>query len=321
MQFALGQQTQNGSPYSQIHGLENNYPVINGGEIKEDYYEKYQGKVYCCTVEGDGIVYVSKNDYPVWCGQSRAGQKGTLGIALPNVDMPHTKYGLRPDIIMNPCAVPSRMTIGQLVECLFGKVGALEGRNVDSTAFEPYDIEGMKKYLEKLGYQKDGEEYLYNGMTGRKMQTMIFIGPTYYQRLKHMTADKIHARARGPATTLTRQAPDGRAREGGLRLGTMERDAVIAHGMALFLKERLMDVSDAYSTYVCGICGLFARRKDNKNNKRIPSKNDVYYCPSCDNNHHDIHKIMIPYAFKLMVQELMAMTIAPRIRVQKELEV
>jgi DNA-directed RNA polymerase II subunit RPB2 len=111
------------------------------------------------------------------------------------------------------------------------------------------------------------------------------------------------------------------ARDGGLRLGTMERDAVIAHGMAKFLKERLMDVSDAYSTYVCGKCGLFARRKEKNKNKRIPTKTDVFYCPSCDNNTNDIHKIMIPYAFKLMVQELMAMTIAPRIRVQKELQI
>jgi DNA-directed RNA polymerase II subunit RPB2 len=168
-----------------------NNPIVNKTK-KQDYYEKYKGKVYCCTVKGDGVIYVSKNDCPVWCGNSRHGQKGTLGISLPNVDMPHTKYGLRPDIIMNPCAVPSRMTVGQLVECLFGKVGAIKGRNVDGTAFEPYDIESMKNELESLGYEKNSEEYLYNGMTGRMMKTAIFIGPTYYQRLKHMTSDKIH---------------------------------------------------------------------------------------------------------------------------------
>lgn len=168
-----------------------NNPIVNK-TVKHDSYENYKGKVYCCTVKGDGVIYVSKNDYPVWCGNSRHGQKGTLGIALPNVDMPHTKYGMRPDIIMNPCAVPSRMTVGQLVECLFGKVGAIKGRNVDGTAFESYDIESMKEELKKLGYEENCEEYLYNGMTGRMMKTKIFFGPTYYQRLKHMTSDKIH---------------------------------------------------------------------------------------------------------------------------------
>jgi DNA-directed RNA polymerase II subunit RPB2 len=299
-----------------INTEQGNY-VVNDTEI-HDKIIPYKGKVYCCTVEGDGVIYVCKNEYPVWCGNSRHGQKGTIGILLDNTDMPHTKSGIRPDIIMNPCAVPSRMTVGQLIECLFGKVGSLKGHNVDGTAFESFDIEVMKNELEKLGYERNGEEYLYNGMTGKKMKTMIFIGPTYYQRLKHMTADKMHARARGPSTTLTRQAPDGRSRDGGLRLGTMERDAVISHGMARFLKERLMDVSDIYSTYVCGMCGLFARRLKTTRSTREPKDNDIYYCHSCK-NYHDIHKVIIPYAFKLMVQELLAMNIAPRIRIQKEL--
>jgi DNA-directed RNA polymerase II subunit RPB2 len=212
------------------------------------------------------------------------------------------------------------MTIGQLIECIIGKEGALKGMNVDGTAFEEYDIESVKDMLEKNGYHREGLEYLYNGMTGKRILHMIFIGPTFYQRLKHMVLDKIHARSRGPTTILTRQAPEGRAREGGLRLGEMERDALVAHGMAKLLKEKLMDCSDAYSTYVCGQCGLFARREESRHNQDRPGPEDVYYCHKCK-NYNDIHKIMIPYAFKLMIQELMAMCIAPRIRVQKNLRV
>jgi len=249
---------------------------------------------------------------------TRHGQKGTIGITLDGIDMPFTKHGIRPDIIMNPNAIPSRMTIGQLWECLFGKVGALNGMNMDGTAFEDYDIESVKDKLEQMGYNREGTEYLYNGMTGSRMKHMIFIGPTYYQRLKHMVIDRIHSRARGPTTALTRQPPEGRARAGGGRLGEMERDAIIAHGIAKFLKERLIDCSDAYSTYVCGECGLFARREESRYNRDRPQPTDVYFCPMCK-NYNDIHKIVIPYAFKLMIQELMAMCIAPRIRVQKSI--
>ena len=294
-----------------------NNPLVNKSK-KLDKIVNYTGDVYCCSVMGDGVIYVRHNGYPVWCGNSRHGQKGTIGITMEGIDMPFTKHGLRPDIIMNPNAIPSRMTIGQLCECLFGKVGALNGMNMDSTAFEDYDIESVKDVLEQMGYHREGTEYLYNGMNGAKLKHMIFIGPTYYQRLKHMVIDKIHSRARGPTTALTRQAPEGRARDGGLRLGEMERDALIAHGMAKFLKERLMECSDAYCTYVCGICGLFARREDSRYNRDRPEPTDVYYCPMCK-NYNDIHKVMIPYAFKLMIQELMAMCIAPRIIIQKQI--
>jgi DNA-directed RNA polymerase II subunit RPB2 len=249
---------------------------------------------------------------------SRHGQKGTIGITLEGIDMPFTKHGIRPDIIMSPNAIPSRMTIAQLLECLLGKVGALNGMNMDGTAFEDYDVESVKDDLEKLGYHREGTEYLYNGMTGAKMKHMIFIGPTYYQRLKHMVVDKLHSRARGPNTSLTRQPPEGRARDGGGRFGEMEQQAIVAHGMAKFLKERLIDCSDAYSTYVCGQCGLFARREESRYNKYRPQPTDVYYCPMCK-NYNDIHKVMIPYAFKLMIQELLAMCIAPRIRIQKQI--
>jgi DNA-directed RNA polymerase beta subunit/intein/homing endonuclease len=244
---------------------------------------------------------------------SRHGQKGTIGILLDDTDMPFNKHGVRPDIILNPNAVPSRMTIGQLLESLVGKVAALQGMDADGTAFEEHDIEFVKNKLEELGYERNGYEELYNGMTGEKMKVQIFMGPTFYQRLKHLVEDKIHSRSRGPKTSLTRQAPEGRARDGGLRLGEMERDALLAHGLAKFIKEKLLDNSDAYTTYVCDKCGLFARRFDRKENKIYSTDGDVYYCPSCK-NYNDISKIKIPYAFKLFAHEMMAMCIAPRIR-------
>lgn len=247
---------------------------------------------------------------------SRHGHKATIGIILPTQDMPFTKNGIRPDIIINPTGLVNRMNIGQLWECLTGKVGALQGENVDGTPFENYDLDNVKDMLEEFGYQRNGEEYLYNGMTGKKMKHMLFIGPTFYQRLKHMVHDKIHSRARGLTLNLTRQAPEGRSRDGGGRLGEMERDALIAHGIALFLKERLMECADAYSTYICGKCGLFARREESRMNESYPTANDIQFCQLCD-NYTDIHKVVIPYAFKLMIQELMAMCIVPRIRVHK----
>ncbi len=138
------------------------------------------------------------------------GQKGTMGITLRQSDMMFSESGVQPDIIMNPAAIPSRMTLGQLIECLVGKVAALEGQEIDGTPFCQFNLDEIKGRLKALGYEQNGYEYMYNGMTGRKMKNMIFIGPTYYQRLKHMVADKIHSRARGPQTILTRQAPEGR---------------------------------------------------------------------------------------------------------------
>jgi DNA-directed RNA polymerase II subunit RPB2 len=423
---------------------------------------------------------------------SRHGQKGTMGIGLPNIDMPFTKHGIRPDIIMNTHAIPSRMTVAQLWECVFGKVGAINGMNMDGTSFEKYDLEAVEDMLEQAGYDRHGTETLYNGMTGQKIQAKIFIGPVFYQRLRHMTQDKMHcltsehevlteqgwkpietitttdkfkimhnneevyvnplvihkyeaedrklirlsysdgkimqcitdehrvyiselndnniweefklvhmadiikcdidmrvateqepidylkftfgtlknirmlagngeiidgpihyrltteyapvycltldggkfvvrhqenknegvwtgnSRARGPVTILTHQAPEGRSKDGGLRLGEMERDALIAHGTAKFLKERTMECSDAYTTFVCGICGMFARREDSRHNEPTPSSQDIYYCPVCD-NHNDIHAISLPYACKLLFQEMIAMIVAPRIVVQKHI--
>lgn len=234
---------------------------------------------------------------------SRHGQKGTVGITYRSEDMPFTAEGLTPDIIINPHAIPSRMTIGHLVECLLGKVSALTGDEGDATPFTDVTVEAISQALAACGYQQRGLEVMYNGHTGRKLSAQIFLGPTYYQRLKHMVDDKIHARARGPLQILTRQPVEGRSRDGGLRFGEMERDCMIAHGAAAILKERLFDVSDAYRTVVCELCGLLAVGNERKG---------VYECRGCRNK-TQIAQINVPYAFKLLCQELMSMNIAPRL--------
>ena len=299
-----------------------NTPLINKnikltGENRQDSKVPYKGKVYCCRVMGDGVIYVRRNNIPVWCGNSRHGQKGTIGLYLRQSDMPFTKHGMTPDIILNPHCIPSRMTLGQIIECVMGKSCAIKGIEGDGTPFNGIDIDSIREELEKLGYSNSGKEYLYNGMTGQKLKTEIFIGPTYYLRLKHLVEDKFHSRARGPKTLLMHQPPEGRSRDGGLRLGEMERDTLLAHGISKFLKEKLLDTSDAYSTYVCDICGLFAQRLKKKDNASHSSSNDLHFCQACK-NYTKISKVMIPYAFKLVLQEMMAMNIAPRIRVEQD---
>ena len=247
---------------------------------------------------------------------SRHGQKGTIGLTLHQSDMPFTKEGITPDIIVNPHAITTRMTIGQFVECLIGKVAANKGVEADGTGFNDLNFDKIKDDLEKLGYERNCTEYMYNGITGQKIKVPIFIGPTYYLRLKHLVSDKIHSRARGPTTMLTHQPPEGRSKDGGLKVGEMEKDAIIAHGMSKFLKERLLDTSDPFSAHVCDICGLFAQRFIKKENKREPQDTDVYFCPSCKNKTR-ISKIIIPYAFKLLIQELMSMNVASRIRTKQ----
>jgi len=187
---------------------------------------------------------------------SRHGQKGTVGITYRQEDMPFTSEGLTPDIIINPHAIPSRMTIAHLIECLLSKVGATKGLEGDATPFTDVTVDSVSDILKDAGYQSRGFEIMYQGHTGKKMRAQVFLGPTYYQRLRHMVDDKIHARARGPVQILTRQPVEGRARDGGLRFGEMERDCMIAHGAGAFLKERLFEVSDAFRVHVCEICGL-----------------------------------------------------------------
>jgi DNA-directed RNA polymerase II subunit RPB2 len=234
---------------------------------------------------------------------SRHGQKGTVGMIFNDEDMPFTKDGITPDIIINPHAIPSRMTIAQLIECLLGKVCSVIGCYGDGTPFSGIDINDVSAVLKKYKYEEHGNEILYNGFTGTQMSTKIFIGPTYYQRLKHMVEDKIHSRSTGPMVLLTRQPTEGRTREGGLRFGEMERDCMIAHGSLLFLKERMLDISDNYRSFVCNMCGLLGIVNPEKN---------VYKCKKC-NNYSDFSEVRIPYACKLMIQELESMSVAPRI--------
>jgi|TARA_B100001540_G_scaffold265557_1_gene246143 DNA-directed RNA polymerase II subunit RPB2 len=235
---------------------------------------------------------------------SRHGQKGTIGMTYTQEDMPFTCEGIVPDIIVNPHAIPSRMTIGQLVECLMGKVAAIMGKEGDATPFTPVTVENISDMLHQCGYQKRGNEVMYNGHTGRKLDAKIFLGPTYYQRLKHMVDDKIHSRGRGPVQILTRQPMEGRSRDGGLRFGEMERDCIISHGAASFLKERLMDQSDAYRIHVCQTCGLIAVAN---------LKNQTFECCKNPSERTKVVQVMLPYACKLLFQELMSMAVAPRL--------
>ncbi|CAN6620941.1 DNA-directed RNA polymerase II subunit Rpb2p [Trichomonascus vanleenenianus] len=234
---------------------------------------------------------------------SRHGQKGTIGVTYRTEDMPFTAEGVVPDLIINPHAIPSRMTVAHLIECLLSKVSSLSGMEGDATPFTDVTVEAISKLLREHGYQSRGFEVMYNGHTGKKLMAQVFFGPTYYQRLRHMVDDKIHARARGPVQILTRQPVEGRSRDGGLRFGEMERDCMIAHGAAAFLKERLMEASDAFRVHVCGICGLMSVIA---NLKKVQ-----YECRSCKNK-TKIYQVHIPYAAKLLFQELMAMNIAPR---------
>jgi len=246
---------------------------------------------------------------------SRAGQKGTCGCIIPEEDMPYTKDGLRPDIILNPHAIPSRMTIGQLKETVLGKVLLELGMFGDGTSFGDLDIKTICKELQNIGYESYGNEVMYNGFTGEQMETSIFIGPVYYQRLKHMVNDKQHSRSIGPMVNLTRQPAEGRSRDGGFRIGEMERDVMIAHGMSRFCRERLYDVSDKYSTHVCGKCGMIACYNDvNMKQQTKFAKNDmsIHLCKTCGNT-TDFAKVEIPYAYKLLSQELQTINIVPRI--------
>ena len=234
---------------------------------------------------------------------SRHGQKGTIGNIINEEDMPFTAEGVKPDIIINPHAIPSRMTIGQLKETLLGKVLVQLGLFGDGTSFEDLDIKDICKELQKNGYESNGNEVLYNGLTGEQIDSNIFIGPAFYQRLKHMVNDKQHSRSIGPMVNLTRQPAEGRSRDGGLRFGEMERDAMVAHGASRFTKGRLYDASDAFKVNVCKKCGLIAAYND---------KMHIHYCKTCENR-TDFNLVHIPYSCKLLFQELMTMNIAPRI--------
>lgn len=234
---------------------------------------------------------------------SRMGQKGTIGNIIPERDMPFTKEGIRPDIIINPHAIPSRMTIGQLKETLLGKVLVNLGLFGDGTSFGEYDIKDISKELLKVGFEMNGNELLYNGLTGEQIKSDIFIGPVFYQRLKHMVNDKQHSRSIGPMVNFTHQPAEGRSRDGGLRFGEMERDAMVGHGASRFTKGRMYDCSDKYEVHVCRKCGIIASYN---------TERSIHFCKTCDNR-ADFALVQIPYACKLLFQELATMNVAPRI--------
>jgi DNA-directed RNA polymerase II subunit RPB2 len=234
---------------------------------------------------------------------SRHGQKGTIGNIIPECDMPFTSSGVKPDIIINPHAIPSRMTIGQLKETLLGKVLVELGLFGDGTSFGQFDIKDICSQLLNLGYESNGNELMCNGLTGEQLECNIFIGPVFYQRLKHMVNDKAHSRSIGPMVNLTRQPAEGRSRDGGLRFGEMEKDAMVSHGAARFTRGRMYDSSDKYSVFTCKKCGLVAAYNDEIH---------IHHCKTCDNR-TDFAYVEIPYSCKLLFQELNTMNIAPRI--------
>jgi DNA-directed RNA polymerase beta subunit len=285
-----------------------NEPWINKkvNDSNEEKLIDYQGKVYCIEVPSSHTYYMRENAHSpclIIGNSSRHGQKGTVGNIIPEEDMPFTSKGDRPDIIINPHAIPSRMTIGQLKETLLGKVLIELGLFGDGTSFGELNVSSISEQLLALGYEAHGNELMYNGLTGEQIECNVFMGPVFYQRLKHMVNDKQHSRSIGPMVNLTRQPAEGRSRDGGLRFGEMEKDAMVSHGAAKFTRGRMYDASDKYSVHICKKCGLVASYND---------KEHIHHCRTCDNR-SDFAYVEIPYACKLLFQELTTMNVVPRV--------
>jgi DNA-directed RNA polymerase II subunit RPB2 len=232
---------------------------------------------------------------------SRAGQKGTVGLVLRQEDMPVTESGLVPDLVINPHALPSRMTVGQILEGVLGKACCWSGSLGDSTPFENLSSGDVFDALGRMGTERHGEEVVFDPRTGKQLVATMFITPTYYQRLKHMVVDKVHGRgSSGPMVMLTRQPAEGRARDGGLRLGEMEIECLLAHGQMKFLKERFMGCSDGFLVDLCSACGIITS---------INIQAKVHRCRQCGNERSFV-RVAIPYSMKLMVQEIEGMGVS-----------
>ena len=313
-----------------------NEPYINK-KVNDSNEEKliyYDGKVYCIEMPSSHLYYMRENNFApsMLLGNSRCGQKGTIGLVIPESDMPFNASGIRPDLIINPHAFPSRLTIGQLMESVLGKVCLTYGGFGNCTAFETNgpNTEIYGEALVNANLHSSGNEVMYNGMTGEQLTSDIFMGPTHYMRLKHMTKDKINYRARGPNTMLTRQPVGGRANDGGLAIGSMERDGVIAHGAMGFLTESFMERADGYHMAVCNKSGCIAIYNEALNLFLSPFVDGpIKYKGSIDGtlNIDNISRfgrsfsiVKIPYTLKLLIQELQVMNIQMRIITESNID-
>ena len=238
---------------------------------------------------------------------SRHGQKGVVGLLAKAEDLPYTVDGISPDVLINPHAFPSRMTVGMMMESITGKAAAIRGKKADASAFVGEKMDDVKDVMDAAGFKYSGKEIMYDGRTGKPFPVEVFIGVVYYQKLHHMVADKIHARARGQVQMLTKQPTEGRARGGGLRFGEMERDCIIAYGASMILKDRLLDESDKSDIFVCERCGLVAYHD---------IKQRRYYCRVCDKK-GKVSSVSVAYAFKLLLQEMSSLNIAPRLLIKE----